>query len=52
MEERMKEHKGDVVKSWKDKYMKSIGHSPAWDDVRIIYRENNWKKENSKNHLE
>ena len=24
--------------------MKTIGHSAALDDVRIIYRENNWKK--------
>ena len=23
--------------------MKTNGHSPAWDDVRIIYREINWK---------
>ena len=25
-------------------HMKTSHHSPAWDDVRIIYRENNWKK--------
>ena len=24
--------------------MKTTGHYPVWDDVRIIYRENNWKK--------
>ena len=24
--------------------MKTTGHFPAWNDVRIIYRENNWKK--------
>ena len=24
--------------------MKTTGHSPAWDNVIIIYRENNWKK--------
>ena len=24
--------------------MKTTGHSPAWDEVRIIYRENNWEK--------
>ena len=24
--------------------MKITGYSPAWDDVTIIYRENNWKK--------
>ena len=49
--ERMKEHKDDGEKSRKDKkitglsqHMKTTGHSPACDDVRIIYRENNWKK--------
>ena len=26
--------------------MKTTGHSSAQDDVRIIYRENNWKKYN------
>ena len=25
-------------------HMKTTGHSPAWDDVRTIYRECNWKK--------
>ena len=47
----MKEHKGDGQKSRKDKkltglsqHMKTTGRSPARDDVRIIYRENNWKK--------
>ena len=30
--------------------MKTTGHYSAWDDVRIIYRENNWKMlENSLN---
>ena len=24
--------------------MKATSHSPAWDDVRIIYRGNNWNK--------
>ena len=24
--------------------MKTTGHSPAWDGVRIIYSENNWRK--------
>ena len=24
--------------------MKTTGYFPAWVDVRIIYRENNWKK--------
>ena len=25
-------------------HKKTTGHSPVWDDVRIICRENNWKK--------
>ena len=51
LKERMKEHKNDGEKSRKDKkitgysqHMKTTGHSTAWDDVRIIYRENNWEK--------
>ena len=28
--------------------MKTIVHSPVWDDAKIIYRENNWKKRNFK----
>ena len=51
LKERIKEHKDDGEKSRKDKkitghsqHMKTIGNSPAWDDVTIIYRENNWKK--------
>ena len=51
LKERMKEHKDDGETSWKDKkitglsqHMKTTGHFPAWDDIRIIYRENNWKK--------
>ena len=51
LKEWMKEHKDDGEKSWKDKmitglpeHMRTTGHSPAWDDIRIIYRENNWKK--------
>ena len=47
----MKEHKDDEENSEKDKkitglsqHMKTTGHSPVWDDVRIIYRENKWKK--------
>ena len=24
--------------------MKMTGHSPAWDGLGVIYRENNWKK--------
>ena len=48
---KMKVHKDDGGKSRKNKkitglsqHVKTTGHSPAWDDVRIIYRENNWKK--------
>ena len=51
LKERMKEHKDDGEKSQEDKkitgfsqHMKTTGHSRAQDDVRIIYRENNWKK--------
>ena len=47
----MKVHKDDRGKSRKNKtitgisqHVKMTGHSPAWDDVRIICRENNWKK--------
>ena len=25
-------------------HMKTTGHSSAWDEVKISYRENNWKK--------
>ena len=49
--EKLKEHKDDREKSQKDKnttglsqHMKNISHSSTWDDVRIIYRENNWNK--------
>ena len=45
----MKEHKDTGVESRKDEkitglsqHMKATDHSPAWDDVRIIYRQNNW----------
>ena len=51
LKERMKEHKDDGEKSQEDKkitgfsqHMKTTGHSTAWEDVRMIYRENNWKK--------
>ena len=47
--ERIKEHKDDGEKLQKDKkktglsqHMKTTSHSPAWDDVGIVYRENNW----------
>ena len=47
----MKEHKNDREKLRKDEkitglpqHMKTTDHSSAWDDVRILYRENNWKK--------
>ena len=48
--ERIKEHKDDGEKERKNKkltglsrHMKINGHSPEWDDVRIIYRECNSK---------
>ena len=51
LKERIKEHKDDGEKLRKDKkitglsqHTKTTGHSPAWDNVRIIYRENKWKK--------
>ena len=47
----MKVHKDDRGISRKNEkitgisqHVKTTGHSPAWDNVRIIYRENNWKK--------
>ena len=47
----MKEHNDDEENPREDKkitglsqHMKTTGHSPAWDDVRIIYSENNWEK--------
>ena len=50
LKERMKEHKDDGEKSREDKkitalsqHMKTTSHSPAWDDTRIIFRENNWE---------
>ena len=51
LKEIMKEHK-DVGEKWrKDKeitglsqHMKTTGHSPVWNDVRIICIENDWKK--------
>ena len=49
--ERMKENKDDGEKTRREKkkislsqHMKTTGHSPAWVDVRIIYKGNNWKK--------
>ena len=51
LKERIKKHKDDGEKLLKDKmitglsqHMKTTGPSPAWDDTRIIYIENNWKK--------
>ena len=50
MKERMKEHKNGREKSRKQKitglsqHMKTTGHSPTWDDIRIIYKENNWQE--------
>ena len=47
----MKGHKDDGEKSRNDKkitgplqHVKTTGHSPMWNDVKIIYRENKWKK--------
>ena len=47
----MKEHKDDGGESREDKkinglsqHKETTGHFPAWDDVRIIFRENNQKK--------
>ena len=49
--EKMKEHKDDGEKLQKDKritglsqQIKTTDHSTVWDDVRIIYRKNKWKK--------
>ena len=51
LKQRMKEYKDDGENWREDKQitsllqnMKTTSHSPAWDEVRIIYRENNWKK--------
>ena len=51
LKERMRDRKDDGEKSREEKkitglsqQMKTTGHSPACDNVRIIYRENNWKK--------
>ena len=51
VKERMKEHKNDGEKSRADKkitvllqHIKTTGHSCMGDDVRILNRENNWKK--------
>ena len=50
LKERVKEHKDNGEKSRKDKkttclsqHMKTTDYSPTSDDVRNIYRENNWK---------
>ena len=51
----MKEHQDDGEKLRETKKitglsqkMKITGHSPAWDDARIIYREITYKKRNVK----
>ena len=48
LKERMKEHKDGGEKSQKitglSQHMKTSAPSPACDDARIIYRENNWKR--------
>ena len=33
-----------AIKTGLSQHMESIGNSPTWDDVRIIYRESNCKK--------
>ena len=55
LKERMKEHKDDEEKLLENKkitglsqHIKTTDHSPTWDDVRIVYRENNWKKKKFK----
>ena len=55
LKERMKGHKNDGKKSRKDKTitglsrnMKTTGHSPAWDEVGIIYGKKNLKKRKMK----
>ena len=55
VKERMKEHKDDEGKSRKDTKITGVSQhikTTAWDDVRIICRENNWKRESSKKQLE
>ena len=51
LKERMKEHKDVGEKVRKDEkrnahsqHIKTTDHSPAWNNVSIIYKENNWKK--------
>ena len=50
----MKEHKDVGEKVRKDEkrnahsqHIKTTDHSPAWNNVSIIYKENNWKKRSS-----
>ena len=52
LKERIKEHKDDLEKPRKEEkitglsqHMKTAGHNPDWDNVKIIYRE---KRGNSK----
>ena len=54
----MEEHKDDGEKSQKDKkitglsqHMKPTGHSPVWDNIRIIEKITG-KRESSKKQLE
>ena len=55
---KMEEHKDDGEKSQKDKkitglsqHMKTTGHSPVWDNIRIIEKITG-KRESSKKQLE
>ena len=55
LKEKKKEHKDNGEKSQEDKkitglsqHMRITDHSHARDDVRIIYRENKWKKKKFK----
>ena len=44
LKEKIKENKEDRQKNWLSRHMKTAGYFPAWNDVRIIYRQSNWKK--------
>ena len=44
LKEKIKENKEDRQKNGLSRHMKTAGYFPAWDDVRIIYRQSNWKR--------
>ena len=55
LKKRMKEHKDVGEKLLENKkitglsqHIKTTNHSPTWDDVIIVYRENSWKKKKFK----